>query len=159
MQPYTTEFTLTREYLAETYDESLPYSRKPNYVFPVLAGVAGIVLFNYTDQGKAPGILLTAFAALELVHIRYKRAWWLFRQTLGKNANLKVTLTIDDNGVHTESSAAINTLEWAQIAEVIETNKGLLLVQQNGGKQYLSKSLLPEEWLAHIQSRNGELRL
>lgn len=156
MQPYTTDFTLTREYLAESYDQSLPYSRQPNYLFPLLTGVAGVVLFIYTDQGKAPGILLMAFAVLELVHIRYRRAWWLFRQTLGKNANLKVTLTLDDNGVKTRSSSAETQLNWSQIAHVVDTEKGLILVQQNGAKQYLSKSLFNDEQIALIRAVNND---
>lgn len=156
MQPTTIEFTLSRDYLAECYDESLPYSRKPNYLFPLLAGVAGIYLLGFTSQPKVGGMALLALAILELVHLRYRRAWWLFRQTMGKNADLKVTLTLNDDGIRTRSSASDTRLTWREIDHVIETSQGLILVQPNGAQQYLSKALFTKEQIARFLALNHQ---
>ncbi|EAR09354.1 YcxB family protein [Reinekea blandensis] len=156
MKPFTTEFTLTRDYLAECYDESLPYARKPNVWLPLLAGAGGLYLLIFTSQPTVGGIALLALAVLELAHMRYRRAWWLFRQTMGKNANLQVTLTIDNDGIRTQSTASDTRLAWADIDRVLETEKGLILVQANGAQQYLSKALFTEEQIAQFLALNDQ---
>ena len=89
MQPYTTQFILSREYLAECFDQSLSDNDKPllKRWFPVLLLVAGLALLVFTTQPKVVGSLLIALAILELVHVRFKRAWWLTRQMWGRSAN------------------------------------------------------------------------
>lgn len=156
MSPSTIEFTLSRDYLAECYDQSLPYSRKPNILFPLLAGVAGIYLLGFTSQPKVGGMALLALAVLELVHLRYRRAWWLFRQTMGKNADLKVTLTLDNEGIRTQSSASDTQLKWSSIDRAIDTDKGIILVQANGVQQYLSKALFTDRQIGEFLALNDQ---
>jgi hypothetical protein len=54
MLPYNTQFTLSRDYLAECFDQSLPYGKnaKPNYLFPALLLAAGVGLLGHTEQPK-----------------------------------------------------------------------------------------------------------
>lgn len=152
MEAYSTQFTLTRDYLAESFDESFPHSKasSSNFLFPAGLFVVGFVLLVFTDQPEIAGWAFVALCVLELLHIKFRRGWWLFRQTWGKNNELQITLTVDDDGIETKSSIAATRLAWTDIAEVIETNRGVILVNQQGSQQYLSKSLLPEGWLSHI---------
>jgi hypothetical protein len=145
MQTYSTQFTLTREYLAECFDQSLPHGKnaKPNYFVPVFFFAVGSGLLNFTDQPEIAGWMLIALGVLEVLHIRYRRAWWLARQMWGSSANSEVTLTIDDEGIRTQSSFVQTSLLWIDIERVIETNLGHLLVDKAGAQQYLSKSLMP----------------
>ena len=145
MQTYSTQFTLTREYLAECFDQSLPHGKnaKPNYFVPVFFFAVGSGLLNFTDQPEIAGWMLIALGVLEVLHIRYRRAWWLARQMWGASANSEVTLTIDDEGIRTQSSFVQTSLLWIDIERVIETNLGHLLVDKAGAQQYLSKSLMP----------------
>lgn len=145
MQSYNTQFTLTRDYLAECFDQSLPHGKnaKSNFVFPVFLLAAGSGLLNFTDQPQIAGWILIALAVLELVHIRYRRAWWLARQMWAASANSEVTLTIDNEGIRTHSPFASTALAWRDIERVIETDLGYILVDGTGAQQYLSKSLLP----------------
>ncbi|WP_426416435.1 YcxB family protein [Aestuariirhabdus sp. LZHN29] len=158
MQPFTTQFTLSRDYLAECFDQSLPYGKnaKPNYLFPALLFVAGAGLLAFTEQPKVIGITLIALAVLELVHIRFRRAWWLIRQMWGRSAGSKVTLTIDDDGIRTENPHTHTALLWTEIKHVIETDRGLILVAISGGRQYLSKSLLPAGLISEMVARNRD---
>ncbi|WP_160152915.1 YcxB family protein [Microbulbifer sp. ALW1] len=155
MQPFKTQFTLSRDYLAECFDQSQPHGKgaKPNYLFPVLLLAAGSATLMFTEQPKVPGYLLVALGILELLHIRFRRAWWLARQMMSKSANSEVTLTVDEGGITTESDYTKATLSWSDIERVIETELGLILVSKTGGQQYLSKSLFTDELVREIVAR------
>ena len=147
MQNFSTQFILSKDYLAECFDQSLPHGKNatPNYLFPALMFAAGVGLLFFTEQPKALGSVLLALAVLELIHIRFRRAWWLTRQMLGKSANIEVTLTIDADEIQTQSTFTQTTLLWTDVERVIETDLGLILVAKSGGQQYLSKSLFSAE--------------
>jgi hypothetical protein len=158
MKTFTTQFTLSRGYLAECFDQSLPH-RKVSAIhtwFPVILLITGLVLLNLTDQPRYFGWMFLALAALELIHSRYRRAWWLARQTWGRNANAQVTLTINDEGVETLNHDTKTRLSWQEIDHIIETPLGLILVNVNGGQQYLSKSLFSEEYIALMISKTSK---
>lgn len=156
MQPFNTQFTLSRDYLAECFDQSLPYGKnaKPNYLFPALLLAAGAGLLFFTEQPKLLGSILIALAVLELLHIRFRRAWWLTRQMWGRNANSEVKLAIDEDGIKTQNFDTQTALVWTDIERVIETDLGLILVAKSGGQQYLSKSLFSTELISEIVARS-----
>lgn len=155
MKPFETNFTLSRDYLAECFDQSLPYGKgaKPNYLFPALMLAAGAGSLIFTEQPKVLGYMLIAFAILELLHIRFRRAWWLTRQMWGKSAGSKVTLTIDEDGITTQNDHTQTALLWPDIERVIETELGLIIVAKSGGQHYLSKSLFTADLVSEIVAR------
>jgi len=152
MQPYTTQFTLSREYLAECFDESKPYSKnaKPNFLFPIVMLAIGTFALAWTDQPKSLGFFIFILGVIELLHIRFKRAWWLARQMWGKSGGSEVTLNLDDQGIETQAAGTTTKLLWKDVNNVIETELGLILVTVNGGQQYLSKSLFSDDLIAQI---------
>ncbi|MFT7214724.1 MAG: hypothetical protein ACI9XK_004995 [Granulosicoccus sp.] len=158
MQPFSTQFTLSREYLAESFDQSLPYGKSARFIFlfPFLLFTTGVGLLNFTEQPQVAGIILIALAVLELLHIRFRRAWWLVRQTWGRSNDSEVTLTIDEDGIQTKNAHTQTVLSWSDIERVIETDLGLILVAKSGGQQYLSKSLFSAEWISKIVTMNKE---
>ena len=105
MTVFNTTFVLSRHYLAECFDQSLPYGKnaKPNYLFPGLLLIAGAGLLFFTEQPSVIGFILIALMILELIHIRFRRAWWLTRQMWGRSAGNVVELTIDESGIQTQS--------------------------------------------------------
>ena len=155
-EPYQTDFTLTRDYLAESYDESLPHAdnSRTGFAFPGILLMVGAALLIFTDQPEYGGWALVALGVVELMHIRFRRGWWLFRQTWGKNHELTVTLTIDQRGVETTSSLTTTTVPWSDITQVIETERGVILVTADG-QQYLSKSVIGGDWLGVILGIEG----
>ena len=158
MQPFSTQFILSRDYLTECFDQSLPYGKnaKPNYLFPALLFAAGAGLLFFTEQPKVAGSMLIALAVLELIHIRFRRAWWLIRQMWGRSSGSEVKLTIDEDGIQTQNPYTQTALLWADIERVIETDLGLILVAKSGGQQYLSKSLFSAELISKIVARNKD---
>lgn len=152
MQPFSTQFSLSRDYLAECFDQSLPHGKnaRPNYVFPAVLFVAGGGLLLFSEQPKIAGFILITMAVLELFHIRFRRAWWLARQMWGRSANSEVRLTMDAEGIQTQNPYTQTSLLWTDIERVIETDLGLILVARSGARQYLSKSLFPPELIREI---------
>lgn len=155
MQTFNTQFTLSREYLAECFDQSLPYGKnaRPNYLFPALLFGTGSGLLFFTDQPTIAGVMLIALCAVELLHMRFRRAWWLARQMWGRSANSEVLLTIDEEGVKTQNPYTETALRWADIERIIETDLGLILVAKSGAQQYLSKSLFTATLISAIASK------
>ncbi|WP_372777385.1 YcxB family protein [Litorivivens sp.] len=158
MLPYNTQFTLSRDYLAECFDQSLPYGKnaKPNYLFPALLLAAGVGLLGHTEQPKYLGVMLIGLALLELLHTRFRRAWWLARQAWGRSFNTQVKLTIDERGIQTQNPYTQTSLLWADIERVIETDLGLILVAKQGQQQYLSKSLFSGEMISEMVARSRD---
>ena len=158
VQPFNTQFTLSRDYLVECFDQSLPYgkSAKPNYLFPALLFAAGAGLLLFTEQPKVVACILIALAVLELLHIRFRRAWWLTRQMWGRSADSEVKLSIDIDGIQTQNPYTQTSLLWADVERVIETDLGLILVAKSGGQQYLSKSLFTADLISEIAARNKD---
>ncbi|WP_043315441.1 YcxB family protein [Microbulbifer sp. HZ11] len=156
MQPFKKQFTLSRDYLAECFDQSLPYGKgaKPNYLFPALMLAAGAGSLIFTDQPRVLGYMLIAFAILELLHIRFRRAWWLARQMWGKSAGSEVTVIVDERGITTQSEHTQTALPWSDIEDVIETDLGLIIAAKSGGRHYLSKSLFTEDLIGEIVARS-----
>ena len=152
MHTYTTEFTLNREYLAECYDESLAHGKnaKPNFLFPAALLIVGSGILALTDHPRSLGILFIVLGLIELLHIRFRRAWWLTRQMWGKTGGSEITLVIDEAGIETKSPYNQTTLTWADVDRVIETDLGIILVTKAGAQQYLSKSLFSDEAIQDI---------
>lgn len=152
MQTFSTQFTLSRDYLAECFDQSLPFGKnaRPNYLFPVLMLAAGAGLLFFSGQPKVLAGAMIAISLVELLHIRYRRSWWLARQMLGRSANCEVKLTVDAQGITTRNPYTQTALLWPDIERIIETDLGLILVAKSGGQQYLSRSLFSAELISDI---------
>lgn len=155
MLAFKTQFTLSKEYLTECFNESLPHgkSRKNNYLFAGLTLCVGAALLFFTGQPKIVGTLLIALGVLELVHIRFQRAWWLFRQMWSRSANAQIDLSINDQTIETRNPFTETTLFWDDVSHVIETELGLILVAKTGGQQYLSKSLFSDDVVRDILAK------
>lgn len=105
------------------------------------------------EQPRVLGYVLIALAILELLHIRFRRAWWLTRQMWGKSANGEVTVTIDERGIVTSNDHTQTALSWSDIERAIETELGLIIVSESGHRHYLSKSLFTAGLVSEIVAR------
>ncbi|WP_411991330.1 YcxB family protein [Agarivorans sp. DSG3-1] len=158
MQAFTTQFTLSRAYLAECFDQTLPYGKnaKPNYTLPVVFFVLGMGLLAFIEDSGTVGFMLIVLAVMEVLHIRFRRAWWLTRQMWGRSADSEVKLSLDENGINTQNPYTKTSVLWSDIQRVIETELGLILVAKSGGQQYLSKSLFSDAVISEILAISNE---
>lgn len=158
MKTFDTQFILSRDYLAECFDQTLPYGKnaKPNYLFPGFLLASAAVLHLFTEESLVAAAILISLAVLELIHSRYRRAWWITRQMWGRSAGREVKLTIDEDGIQTQNPFTETRLLWAEVDRVIETELGLILVAKSGERQYLSKSLFPADLIRQIVLMGSE---
>jgi hypothetical protein len=143
---FETHFMLNREHYAECFDQSmlLKGPQKPRITFIAFLVISGVFFLFLTE---VPGLLawfFFAIAVLEYVSFKYKRAWWLTRQMMSKNAGNKITLIFDEKGIENKSVYINNKLAWQAINNIQETDMGFMLFLKNGSQQYLSKQCLTE---------------
>lgn len=60
---------------------------------------------------------LLCLSGVELLSIRYKRAWWITRQMVSGAAGSKVGLRIDDEGIFTKSPHHQQSILWKDIID------------------------------------------
>ena len=99
-----------------------------------------------TDQPDIAGWVFVALCVLEAAY-QIQARLWLFRQTWGRTTSINSLLMRRSIQA---SSAVVNRLAWEEIDRVIETELGVILVLSHGGQQYLSKSVIRDDWLIHI---------
>tara|TARA_R110002012_G_scaffold285126_1_gene476106 strand:- start:1500 stop:1997 length:498 start_codon:yes stop_codon:yes gene_type:complete len=147
---YSTSYVLDKSHFIETYDASAPsVSPKKAYTIAVLLGLAGLMLLMLTPVDPFVAWFIVALGGLEAFSVRYKKAWWLGRQLISKAANTELTLTVNEEGVSSESIHIKSTLLWADITKIEATDSGWLL-HHKGGKNYLSARALSEEANAFV---------
>ena len=89
---------------------------------------------------------------LELLSIKYRQIWWVWRQLMGKSGYSQVEITIDDKGISTKSEHVNSELVWGNVNQVEETEKGVL-IKHKSGTNYLSKSHLNKESVEFVLHR------
>ena len=143
---YTTSYILNKEYFIESYEQSLPFSdrKKPKFGLVAFLIVLGLISI-FMLQNNYLGYFLVALAALELVAFKYQRAWWVARQRLARAAGNEVQLNIDDQGLSTVFNGKKKVQAWHEVAQLIGTEKGIIVVNQKGHRQYLSNGILNDE--------------
>ena len=146
------QFKLTKDVLAECFDESLPFSphQKPKYAFAGSFIGIGMGLIMFTDIGGVAPYIMVGLGILEFISFYYRRPWWLTRQMWSRASDSMVTITMNDDGIHSKNPYTESLLEWDQIERFIYTNKGFIFVNYKGQQTYLSKEFMPQETEQYI---------
>lgn len=141
------QFTLSKTYLEECFDESLPHSphQSPKYAFAGSFIGIGMGLIIFTDMGGVAPYIMVGLGVLEFISFYYRRPWWLARQMWSRASNSTVTITLNEDGINSKNPYTESLLEWDQIKEIIHTPKGLIFVTYKGQRTYLSKEYMPED--------------
>ena len=150
---FSTTYTLDKPYFYECFDESLPYSKRAQPKYFLLVLLVSLGLFSiYGLADHYLGTFLIMVAVLECVAFYYRRAWWVTRQMFSRASGSEVTLTFDDEGIKSANHYKSYQLAWQDIAEVIETPRGVLIKNKNS-LQYISKQILTDEMLDFINKK------
>lgn len=148
---YSTTYVLDKSHFSETFDASVPVNNsKSIYTKSIVMGLAGAVVLIFTDINAYIAWFIVALGAVEALSVRFRKPWWLARQMISKAANTRLTLTINDEGVSTESFHVTSKILWADISKIEATDQGWLLHTPKG-KSYLSNRCLSEEAQAFVQ--------
>ncbi|WP_163938376.1 YcxB family protein [Paraferrimonas sp. SM1919] len=141
------EFKLDQKYLEQCFDESLPYTKsdKNRYIFAGTVFSVGMLLLLFAGQYGHTAFILMGLACVELLSIRFKRTWWLWRQKMGKSYRTTVTLTIDEDGVASQTVHGKQRLTWSDIIKVEQTNQGFLLFKEKGAPFFIASEHINQQ--------------
>jgi hypothetical protein len=148
---FTTEYTLDKPFFAECYDQtSLPVKFPKAYLKGILFLTFGVVLleFELLPNGYV-GWFFIVLSVIEALSVYYKRAWWLWRQSISMSSRSKVVFQVDSNGVSYKSAKNTRSIAWSEIDQLQQTDLGLIF-HMGKQRQYISKSCLNNEAIAFI---------
>lgn len=154
---FTCKFTLDKAHFNECYSQSNTVDRSVNAYFK--AGILmcfGLILLLFTPVNGYAGWFVVALGILEAVAIYYNQPWWVLRQMLSKASGSEVTLTIDDEGVLSESFYHNGRILWADVFEIEKTSLGFVLhfnVGKSTSKSYLSNGYLSNSAQEYIVNK------
>ena len=156
---YTSKFTLDKAHFNECYREStiLTLSIKAFFKSGVLI-LFGLTLLLFTPVDAYAAWFVIALGILEALSVYYHQPWWVLRQMLSKAAGSEVTITIDEQGVLSESFYHNGRILWQDITLIKETNLGFVLhftAGKSKGKSYVSKSCLSTDAQHYIRSHEN----
>ncbi|AVV83449.1 YcxB family protein [Shewanella putrefaciens] len=150
---YSTTYILDKAHFDECYTQSVTPAPtlKPYYkgIGLVLIGIALI----FTDISLYLAYFFVGLGVIEALNVKYHKAWWLMRQMMSKAASNDVTLTIDEQGIRTQSQYVNSQILWTDIYRINETEKGFLITHK-AGTSYISSSCLDDSAIAYIKAKN-----
>jgi hypothetical protein len=161
---HTASFTLDKAHYSECYTQSstLSHDKKTYFKANVLT-VFGLIILLATPVNPYAAWFVIALGLIETISVYYHKPWWVMRQMLSKASNSEVKLTIDEQGVLTESFHINNRILWADVTRVTETELGFLIYFSLGktamgkdiaSKSYISKSCLSDDANTFINQKN-----
>lgn len=150
---YSTTYILDKAHFDECYTQSVTPdpTLKPYYkgIGLVLIGIALI----FTNISLYLAYFFIGLGVIEALNVKYHKAWWLMRQMMSKAASNDVTLTIDEQGIRTQSQYVNSQILWTDIYRINETEKGFLITHK-AGTSYISSSCLDDSAIAYIKAKN-----
>lgn len=159
---FSHEFTLDKRYFAETYDASVaPSIKAKDFIKTAIFALIGLGILLSTNLGDNElankniyylGYFFIGLSVVEALSIKFKRTWWLWRQMMSKAANNNATLTLNEEGIHTQSAYVNQTILWTEVYRIAETDSGFLITLAKA-KSYLSKQGLSDDALAFLRSK------
>ncbi len=161
---FTTSFTLDKAHYAECYGQSstLKHDKKTYFKANVLT-VFGLIILLFTPVNPYAAWFVIACGILETLSVYYHKPWWVMRQMLSKASGSEVKLTIDEQGILTESFHINSRILWTDVTAVTETDLGFVIYFSLGksvtgkdiaSKSYISNSCLSDEAKAFIAEKN-----
>jgi len=156
---FTSKFILDKAHFRECYSESttIDLSAKAFFKSGVLM-LFGLAILLFTPVNAYAAWFIIALGILEALSLYYSKPWWVLRQMLSRASNSEVTLTIDEEGVLSESFYHNGRILWQDITSIQETNLGFVLHFNAGkstGKSYLSRSCLSSDAQQYIITKSN----
>lgn len=161
---YTSEYVLDKAYFEECFTQSVSPKMPPKQylktaIFAIIG--LGILLLDNVSQLAVSsketyylGYFFIGLAVVEWLSIRFKKTWWLWRQMMSKAAGDTVTLVIDDQGIHSQSTHVNQHILWTEVYRISQTDAGFLIALQKS-TTYLSKRCLDAASIEFITSKQS----
>ncbi|GAW97386.1 YcxB family protein [Colwellia marinimaniae] len=161
---FSTSFTLDKAHYTECYSQSstLTHNKKTYFKANILT-VFGLIILLFTPVNPYAAWFVIVLGIIETLGVYYHKPWWVMRQMFSKASGSEVKLTIDEQGILTESFHINNRILWTDVTIVTETELGFVVFFSLGktamgkniaSKSYISKSCLSDEAIAFISQKN-----
>lgn len=154
---FTCKFTLDKAHFNECYSQSSTVDRSANAYFKGGILMAfGLLILLFTPINSYAAWFVVALGILEALAIYYNQPWWVLRQMMSKASGSEVTVTIDEQGVLSESFYHTGRILWSDVQEIKSTDLGFVLHFSAGksmSKSYLSKGCLSDSAQEYILNK------
>ncbi|MCW8864293.1 MAG: YcxB family protein [Colwellia sp.] len=155
---FTSKFILDKPHFNECYSQTNTVDRSSKaYLKSGILTVFGLYLLLFTQVNAYAAWFVIALGVLEAVSLYYHQPWWVMRQMLSKASNSEVTVTIDEQGILSESFYHTGRILWQDITELHESSLGFVIsftIDKSAGKSYLSKSCLSTDAQNYILQKS-----
>ncbi|MEP2651565.1 MAG: YcxB family protein [Paraglaciecola sp.] len=150
---YSTSYILDKSHFSETFDQTVTeVAPQKAYLKSLVIGVLGAILLLATELNPYISWFVVAWAGVEVLSVRFQKSWWLARQMISKAANNELTLTIDEEGIRSQSTSVKSFITWDDIIKIEQTSQGWLL-HHGAGRSYLSSRCLSPEAQAFVAQK------
>jgi len=155
--PFVSTFILDKAHFNECYLETNTIKDKPNpYFKSAVLMIFGLCLLLFSSVNTYASWFVVALGILEAVSHYYHQPWWVVRQMLSKASSSEVTVTIDEQGILSESFYHQGKIRWGDITDIAESEVGFVVnftIEKASGKNYLSKSCLSSEAQTFVREK------
>ncbi len=152
----STTYKLDKAHFQECFEQSASPVTRKDYLRAAILGGLGVALFFVEAEHYYIPFFIFCLGVLELLSVKYRKTWWVWRQLMGKTGNSLVNLTIDQEGIASTSDHVKLAIDWESVTAITETEKGFL-IKHDGGVNYLSKSHLSNSMLKSMTSQKKRL--
>ncbi|WOH37025.1 YcxB family protein [Thalassotalea fonticola] len=143
---FESKFTLSKRHFRECFEQSssLQPKSKKRYLKALALFCFGLFFYWSQIEGISAhlGMFFFILACVDALSVKFAKSWWVTRQMLSKAAGNEVVIILSDEGINIESDFAKQLLAWSDIKSHQQTEKGIILMPNNGANSYISKSCL-----------------
>lgn len=153
---HTTKFSLSREYMSESYDQARRYGTKWLLVERIIGTgfiLVGLALYIYVNGEMVLPLALVAVGVIELMSNNIKKYFWLRRHSKSKLMGAEVEIKVTDAGIDSRGPFSAGQFNWEGMEKAVRTPKGILLWPQKGMYWYLPENIAGREIVEFIQSK------
>ncbi|MDT0596387.1 YcxB family protein [Glaciecola petra] len=150
---YSTTYILDKDHFSETFDES---SKKNDSVFVYGKSMGllllGFAILYFSDILPYAAWFIVVLGVVDALSIYFRKPWWLVRQMISSEANLEITLTIDNTGIGSKSHKISSKIAWSDISHIEKTVRGWL-IHHSAGRTYLSAGCLSDKAIEFVNNQ------
>jgi hypothetical protein len=150
-------YKLDKAHFQECFEQSAPPVNKKDYLKAIILGGLGIALFFVEAEHYYIPFFIFCLAVVELLSVKYRKTWWVWRQLMSKAGNSSIKLTICESGIKSQSKQVNTDIAWDDLVAITKTDKGFLL-KHHQGVNYISTSHLSESMLQLLMTKSDKLK-
>jgi hypothetical protein len=154
---YSTQYLLDKNHFRECYAQSvIEDTSYQAYFKSAVLTLSGMLLVLFTEMNPYAAWFIFSLGILEALSVYYQKPWWVMRQMLSKAANGEVKLTINEQGISSQSFYAQLELEWTAVNALTTTDLGWLIGHAKG-RNYISNSCLSQPCIDFLTTKSASI--